>query len=461
MIADYAKHICVFSLIFLATSAVTAQDSAWLTQFDSVSTNLIDESLADSQAYDRLAFMTETFGPRLSGSQNLEDAIDWVVATMKEDGLENVRTQDVQVPVWKRGQESLVLDSPRRQILPMLGLGGSIATPPEGIQAEVVVVNSFDELDAVLDKVEGKIVLFNAPFTSYGQTVLYRVRGATVAARAGAVASLIRSVGPFSMQTPHTGSMRYEEGVPKIPHAAITPEYGDMLYRMQERGEKLVVTLKMEAENLPDATSRNVIAEIVGSEFPDEVIVLGGHIDSWDVGTGAMDDGGGCIAAWDALRRIKKLGFRPKRTLRVVLWTNEENGLKGALEYHESVKEEMDNHILAIESDSGVFEPRGFGFSGSDEAYEIVSSIGTLLEPIGSTLVRKGGGGADIGPLMRDGVPGMGLLVEGDKYFWYHHTHADTVDKLDPKELAKCVATMGVMAYVVADLDQRLPRKVN
>jgi len=252
--------------------------------------------------------------------------------------------------------------------------------------------------------------------------------------------------------------MRYEEGTPKIPHAAITSEYGDMLAHMQERGEKLVVTLKMEAKTLPDQISRNVIAEIVGSEKPEEVVVFGGHIDSWDVGTGAMDDGGGCVAAWDALKRIKELGLRPKRTLRVVLWTNEENGLRGGNAYRDSVQQSLENHVLAIESDSGVFNPRGFGFSGSEEAYNVVKSVGALLDPIGSGLVRKGGGGADIGPLMREGVPGMGLLVEGEKYFWYHHTHADTVDKLDPHELAKCVATLGVMAFVVADLEEKLPR---
>ncbi|UCF18756.1 MAG: M20/M25/M40 family metallo-hydrolase, partial [Gemmatimonadota bacterium] len=212
------------------------------------------------------------------------------------------------------------------------------------------------------------------------------------------------------------------------------------------------------AQQLPDATSRNVIGEIVGWERPDEVVVLGGHIDSWDVGQGAMDDGGGSVAAWEAVRLMHALGLRPRRTVRVVLWTNEENGLRGALTYRDTHRDEIDNHVLAIESDAGVFKPLGFGFGGSDAAYEIVGEIGTLLDRIGAATVTQGGGGADIGPLMREGVPGMGLRVDGEKYFWYHHTEADTIDKLDPLEMARCVAAMAVMGYVVADLPERLPR---
>jgi carboxypeptidase Q len=250
--------------------------------------------------------------------------------------------------------------------------------------------------------------------------------------------------------------MSYEDGVNKIPHAAITAEDAGMLHRMQERGERIEVHLRMEARMLPDAPSRNVMAEIVGSERPEEIVVLGGHIDSWDVGQGAMDDGGGSVAAWEAVRLMKELGLRPRRTVRVVLWTNEENGLRGGTQYAEDHAEE--NHILAIESDGGVFKPSGFGFTGSDRGFEIVSEVGSLLERIGSGTIERGGGGADIGPLMQTGVPGMGLNVDGTRYFWYHHTDADTLDKLDPDEVALCVATMAVMAYVVADLPETLPR---
>lgn len=419
---------------------------------------LIDAALADSFAYERLTELVDRFGHRFSGSMSLEHAIDWIIAEMNGDGLENVRGEPVLVPHWVRGEESLELIEPRRARLAMLGLGGSVGTPAEGVRAEVLVVRGFDELEARKVEVPGKIVLLNAPFTSYGQTVTYRVHGASEAARHGAVASLIRSVTPFSMQTPHTGQMRYNSELPEIPHAAITVEDAEMFQRMQDRGETIEVVLKMGATTLPDVPSRNVVAELVGHERPEEVVVIGGHIDSWDVGQGAMDDGGGSVAAWEAVRLMKELGLRPRRTVRVVLWTNEENGLRGGYAYRDMHADELPNHVLAIESDGGVFKPLGFGFSGSNVALEIVREIGGLLRRIGAGEVTRPGGGADIGPLMEEGVPGMGLRVEGDRYFWYHHTDADTVDKLDPRELAECVAAMAVMAYVVADMPQRLPR---
>jgi carboxypeptidase Q len=288
--------------------------------------------------------------------------------------------------------------------------------------------------------------------------VQYRGRGAAAAARVGAVASLIRSVTPYSQQTPHTGGMSYDSTVKRIPHAAITVEDAMLLHRMQDRGEKIVVRLKMEADTLPDRASRNAVAEVVGRERPDEVVVLGGHIDSWDVGQGAMDDGGGVMVAWEAVRLLQRLGLRPRRTVRVVAWTNEENGLRGGTGYRDAHTAEVDKHILAIESDGGVFKPRGFGFTGSDSAYAIVRQVGSLLRAIGADSIARGGGGADIGPLMQRGVPGMGLNVDGTKYFWYHHTDSDTMDKLDAREMAECVATMAVMAYVVADLPEALPR---
>ncbi len=419
---------------------------------------IIAAALADSAAWHRLAELTDTFGPRFSGTQALEDALDWVLAEMKKDGLENVRGEPVMVPRWVRGEESAELVLPRPAKLAMLGLGGSIATPPEGIEADVLVVGSFDELEARKAEAAGKIVLFDVPFTNYGQTVQYRSLGAIRAAQAGAVASLIRSVASGSMYTPHTGGMRYEEGTPKIPHAALTVEDAAMLHRMQERGQKVRVRLKMSAQALPDAPSRNVVAEIRGREFPDEVIVMGGHSDSWDVGQGAMDDGGGCVAAWEALRILKSLGLRPRRTIRVVLWTNEENGLAGGRGYRNAHEAELDNHVLAIESDSGVFDPEGFGITGKHEAFAAVEPIGKLLEPIGAGAITRGGGGADISPLMRHGVPGMALQVDGTRYFHYHHTEADTMDKIDPRHLAQCVAAMAIMSYVVAEMPERLPR---
>ncbi|GAB5408981.1 MAG: M28 family metallopeptidase [Balneolaceae bacterium] len=453
--------LLIVSVTFILLNASLLAQTSLSTSFQEEAESLIQASINDEVGFDRLTYMGDMFGPRFSGSENLENAIDWIVDEMKKDGFDKVWTQPVKVPHWVRGEESATLNFPIERELPMLGLGGSIGTPKEGITGEVLVVKSFEELEKRSNEVKGKIVLFNAKFTTYGQTVTYRVNGASEAAKYGAIASLIASVASYSMQTPHTGVMRYAEDVPKIPHAAITVEDALLMQRLADRGEKLEVTLKMEAEALPDTESRNVIAEITGSEFPDEIIVLGGHIDSWDVGTGMMDDGGGCVAAWQALALIKQLGLTPKRTIRVVLWTNEENGLAGANEYKRWVEEEeksLSNHILAMESDAGVFDPLGFGFTGSNEAFEILSEIGSTLSGIESGIVTKGGGGADIGPLMREGVPGMGLRVDSEKYFWYHHTDADTIDKLDIDDFNECIATMAVFAYGVAVLDEKLPR---
>jgi carboxypeptidase Q len=419
---------------------------------------IMSAALADSSGFTRLTELVDRFGHRFSGSESLEQAIDWILAAMRRDGLHDVRGEPVQVPRWVRGAESLSLIAPRARDLPMLGLGGSIATPAEGLTADVLVVGSFTELEQRAAQARGRIVLFDVPFTNYGQTVQYRTQGAIAAARAGAIASLVRSVGPFSMQTPHTGAMSYADTAPRIPHAAITSEDALLLRRMQDRGERITVRLHMSARTLPDAQSRNVVAELRGREQPDEIIVIGGHIDSWDVGQGAMDDGGGSVAAWQAVHLLQRLGLRPRRTIRVVLWTNEENGLRGALAYRDRHRTEVDNHILAIESDAGVFKPLGFGFTGSDAAYGIVQQIGTLLARIGADDIQRGGGGADIGPLMELGVPGMGLNVEGTRYFWYHHTDADTIDKLDAREFNECVAALAVLAYVAADLPDRLPR---
>ena len=442
----------------LIAMRLAAQPTPIPQRYRETADRLIQAATTDSAAWLRIAELTERFGPRFSGTPNLERAIDWVIAEMKKDGLQNVRGEPVMVPRWVRGSESAELVEPRRQALPMLGLGGSIGTPAQGITAEVLVVASWDDLRAKNAQAQGKIVLFNVPFTNYGATVQYRANGAVEAAKAGAVASLIRSVGPYSMRTPHTGGMRYDSTVRRIPHAAITTEDADMLARMQARGDKIVVRLAMSAQTLPDAPSRNVIGEIVGREKPDEVVVMGGHIDSWDVGRGAMDDAGGVVAAWEAVRLMHKLGLRPRRTIRVVGWTNEENGLRGGNAYRDAHRAELDRHVAAIESDGGVFKPAGFGFTGSDAAFALVRQIGSLLDGIGAGTIGRGGGGADIGPIMQLGVPGLGLNVDGTRYFWYHHTEADTVDKLDPQDVALCVATMAVMAYVLADMEETLGR---
>lgn len=454
--------VAIISVIGGTAYAVLTESNEQQTikdQYSDIAAKIIAGSLQDSNAYNRLSIMCDTYGPRLSGSQNLEKAIDWIVATMKKDGFDTVYTEPVKVPHWVRGNESLTLNAPYSKQISVLGLGGTIATPANGVTGEVIVVRSFDDLASKSKQANGKIVVFNVPFTKYSETVRYRVNGASEAAKHGAIASLVRSIGPASLNTPHTGGMRYADDVKKIPHAAISIEDAEMLDRQCALGLKPNVTLKLESKFLPDANSRNVIAEIRGSEKPEEIVVFGGHIDSWDVGQGAMDDGGGCIAAWEALRVIKKLGLRPKRTLRVCFWTNEENGLMGGKTYAKLHAKEIPNHVLAVESDAGTFKPKGFDFGGSAKGMELAKEICSLLGMIDASACEEGGGGADIGPIMELGVPGMGLLVDDSKYFNYHHTNADMMDKLNPRELALCTASMAVLTYVVADMPKKIQRK--
>jgi len=451
------RHLIVLLSALAWTMPLTAQAPV-TAQYRDAADRIIAAALADSVAYARLGELVDRFGHRLSGSESLERAIDWILGEMTRDGLANVRGEPVMVPAWVRGRESAELLEPRPMHLPMLGLGGSVGTPAGGITAEVLVVGSYADLEARAAEARGKIVLFDVPFTGYGPTVRYRSGDAVAAARHGAVAALLRSVTPNSQRSPHTGATDYADSVPRIPFAALTVEDAMLLHRMQDRGERVVVRLAMEAATLPDRPSRNPMGELVGRERPDEVVVLGGHIDSWDVGQGAMDDAGGVVAAWEAVRLLKRLGLTPRRTIRVVGWTNEENGLRGGTAYRDAHRDALDRHVLAIETDAGVFAPRGFGFQGSDSAYALVRQVGALLEGIGAGAVTRGGGGADIGPIMREGVPGMGLDVDGSRYFWYHHSNGDTLDKLDPRELNLCVAALAVMAYVVADLEQGLAR---
>jgi carboxypeptidase Q len=442
-------------LLPISSSAPLAQ-SHWLDPYREPAKRLIAESTSSHFAWDRLAELGDTFGHRLSGSESLEAAIQWAAEQMRKDGLENVRLDPVKVPRWVRGAESLEIVAPRRHTLVMLGLGNSIGTPPAGLEAELLVVRSFQELESQKARVKGRIVLYNVPFTAYGETVQYRSDGPSRAAALGAVAALVRSVGPPGLRTPHTGALRYAQDQPQIPAAAVTTEDADRLQRMYNRGTAVRLRLKMEARFLPDSDSFNVIGEIRGRERPEEVVVVGGHFDSWDVGTGSTDDGGGCVVTWEALRLMKTLGLRPRRTVRVVLWTNEENGLRGGLAYLERYRSDLPNHVLMLESDGGVFKPTGFGFSGSDAARAKVRDIASLLTPIGADRIGGSGGGADIGPSVQaGGIPAMSLDVEGN-YFLIHHTPADTVDKIDPKDMSAAAAAIAVIAYVVADMPERL-----
>jgi carboxypeptidase Q len=445
-------------LVFSRFTTIGAEAIVLPAKYPGIASEIIKAARSSDFAFRRLAELCDTFGPRFSGTPELERAIDWTLAELKKDGFSNVHGEEVLVPHWVRGRESAQLLKPRARSLPMLGLGGSIGTPEEGITAPVLVVDNFADLHVKANQAHGKIVLFNTPFTDYRETVMIRVNGAIEAAKAGAVASLIRSVGPFSMQTPHTGGMSYEEQTKKIPHAAITLEDSQMLKRMQDRGQVPTICLKMEAKTLPDAISRNVIAELPGSERPNEIVIVSGHIDSWDVGTGAMDDGGGCLAAWEAVRLLIQQDLKPRRTIRLVLWTNEENGLRGAKTYAKEHEAELKDHVIGIESDAGAFQPTGFGFTGSEKAMPYLEAIGTFLNPISKPKMAWGCRGADVMQLLPGGVPAMHLEVSRERYFWFHHTDADTIDKLSAKELQDCIAYMATMAYVLADMPERLPR---
>jgi carboxypeptidase Q len=445
-----------FSYLLIPAALLAAAPPLSETYKD-VSGRIIAAALADQDGYAKLSYLCDRIGNRLSGSDSLNAAIEWAAAQMKRDGLENVTTSPAKVPHWVRGREDAAIMKPVTHPLTMLGLGGSVATSAEGITAEVVPVSSFDALDALgREKVAGKIVLFNVPYEGYGKTVAYRGSGASRAAKLGAAAMLIRSVGSLAMQTPHTGALNYTETEPKIPAAAITYEDATLIQRLADAGAPVTVHLYMEAHMLPDADSANVMGEIPGREKPEEIVVMGGHIDSWDVGAGAQDDGSGIMAALEAAVIIHKLGLHPRRTLRVVFWTNEENGSAGGHAYRDMVGDKIHNYVAAIEMDGGAEKPIGFGVTPGGAALARAQEIGRLLQPIGADNIREGGGGADIGPLMKDGVPGLGLFTVGQHYFDWHHTRTDTLDKVNPQDFRQCIAAMAVMSFVLADMPERL-----
>ena len=450
--------VCSCSLVALlfASSPRAQESAAWLEPYREPSARLIGAAMTSDFAWRRLALLTDSIGHRLSGSPQLERAIQWAVAEMKKDGLENVHTESVTVPHWVRGRESAEIVEPAQHTIAMLGLGDSVGTPAGGIQAEALVVRSFEELESQAARAKGRIVVFNVPFTNYGDSRPVRSNGPSRAARHGAIGALVRSIGPNGYRLAHTGSLQYAEGLPKIPAAAIASEDADRLQRMADRGERVVLRLQMDAHFEADALSANVIGEIRGRERPDEIVVVGGHLDSWDVGTGASDDGGGCVATWEALRLMRTLGLRPRRTVRVVLWTNEENGTGGGRAYRDTHAAELSRHVLMLESDNGLFPPVSFGISANSKAHDTVRSIAALLTGIGADQVTAGGGGSDIEPSVQAGrIPGMSYDGSGP-YFMIHHTQADTVDKIDPVDVSRAAAAIAVLAYVVADLPFKL-----
>jgi carboxypeptidase Q len=433
-----------------------------------IAARILERAVADRGAYEKLRHLTDRIGHRLAGSPQLDQAIAWAADAMKKDGHE-VRTEKVMVPHWVRGFEAGELIAPVKRPLNLLGLGNTIATPKGGITARVVVVKNLKELE---DKnVKGAIVLVDgimAPWTpeggsGYGPLAEVRYRGGMEIAKRGGVAMLIRSLTAHSLQTPHTGGTAALPGVKTVPAAALSIEDAALVARLAEQGD-VTIKLTLSGKMLPDAPSANVIGELRGRDKPDEVVLIGAHIDSWDVGQGAHDDGAGCVKMMQAITILRQLGLQPRRTIRVVLFTNEENGLRGGRGYAEAHKAELGKHIVAMESDSGGFAPLGFRLEvpGDDQARRErvrarVQAIASLLAPVGATRIVDGEAGADVGPMIKGGgVIGLGVDVEPATYFDYHHTHADTLDKVVPEDLARNVGAVAVMAYLIADLPVRL-----
>lgn len=480
------SHINVLLLIFclvIPTIQINAQQNATAPKTEELySAQTLRElkllqqaALSSDYAYRRAEYLCNNIGPRLTGSPQAERAVEYVADEMKKLGLE-VRLQKLTVPHWVRGEEKAELvqfpgmAQGTTQKVVITALGGSIATPDEGITAEVVVVNNFDELNALgREKVAGKIVMFNHKFdkqlaeagqsiAAYVQVAAYRGGGANAASRLGAVASINRSAGGSQNRLAHTGGMRYAEGVKPIPTASISNEDAEMIARLATQGivkMRLVLTPK----TLPDTTSYNVIADLKGSQYPEQVVIVSGHLDSWDLGTGALDDAAGVAVSMEAVNLVKTLNLKPKRTIRFIAWMNEENGLVGGRTYAAEEKNNMANQFAAIESDLGSEHPLGFYFSGKSDAMPFFNPITQVLQSQGASLVLQSeGAGADISPLTAQGVPSFGIWQNGVTYFNYHHTEADTFDKINPKELAENSAVMTVLAYALANLEKPLPR---
>jgi Zn-dependent M28 family amino/carboxypeptidase len=475
------------SVLALASTAVAQGPLA--TTYKPAADKLIAASLADPEGYANLQYLCDHIGKRVSGSESLLTAIAWATGLMKQEGFSNVHTQAATVPHWVRGEESGEIVAPVTKKLHLLGLGMSVATPPAGITAEVVVVPDFAALKALGKAgVAGKIVVFNAPYKGYGQTVMYRTAGPSQAAALGAAGVLVRSITPLAVQLPHTGTTVYDETQPKIPAAAISLEDAMMLERLQAEGKPVKVHFAMQAHMEAPQVAANVMGDIVGTEHPEQIVVIGGHIDSWDVGQGAQDDGSGIMATLAAAHEILKSGLKPKRTIRVCFWVNEENGGAGGKAYRAALSEaELKNHVAAIEMDGGAEPPIGFGYGAApgggrrrsapgdpatpaaapglspaeEHSLALLNDIGTLILPVltnsaSRTVVMPGGGGSDISPLMADGVPGLGESTTGAHYFDWHHTEADTLDKVDPTDFRRNVASLAVMTYILADMPETL-----
>lgn len=429
-------------------------------------------ALDDDYAYRQLAHLTENIGPRPTGSTQAKAAVDYVASQLRQLGLE-VQLEEVKVPHWVRGAETAELtDYPGQvpgttQKIVLTALGGSTATPSEGITADLVVVNNFDELKALgREKVAGKIVLYNEiydnqkaaaglSFVAYGEAVRYRAAGAKAAAEMGAVGSLVRSVGSADFRLPHTGSS-YPAG---IPAGAVSAEDATLMADLSAQG-KVRIHLTLTPQKLPDVTGYNVIADLKGTEHPEQIVIVSGHLDSWDLGTGAIDDGAGVVVAMEAAQILQKLHLRPRRTLRVIAWMDEETGGSGSQAYAKNHFSQFPNHVACIESDSGAGHPLGFDVKMPAAAAELLRPVTSVLRTFGATAIQPSTypPGADIALMSEAGVPALGLLQDGRTYFHYHHTAADTLDKVVPTELRENAAAMAVMGYALATIRDPLPR---
>lgn len=423
---------------------------------------IYDEALAKGQSYEMLEHLCTKIGPRLSGSPGAAAAVEWSRQVMQAYGFDSVWLQPVLVPHWVRGKKEIgrIVNSKKlgSEAVNICALGGSVGTGAGGVLANVVEVKTWDELKLLGEKgVKGKIVFFNRPmdpklipmFSSYGGAVDQRANGASEAAKLGAVGVIVRSMGVNLEDYPHTGSLRYALNVPKIPAVAIATRHAEWLSELLKDDKDLKFYFETHCETLPDAPSFNVIGELKGTERPDEIIVVGGHLDSWDLGQGAHDDGAGCVQSIEVLRLFKALGHKPKRTIRAVMFMNEENGLRGGVEYANQAKLRNERHIAALESDRGGFTPRGFTVPVQPQAKAKVQSWKPLLEPYGLSDFNQEGGGADISPLAPQGVPLMGYLPDSQRYFNFHHTAEDTFDKVDKRELELGAAAMAAIVYLI------------
>jgi carboxypeptidase Q len=432
-------------------------------------------ALSSDYAYRQVAHLANNIGPRLSGSAQAAKAVEYVASELKSIGCE-VQLEKVMVPHWVRGEETAALiqwpgmaDNTTQKIV-LCALGGGVATPKEGITAEVVAVKNFDELNSLgQDKTAGKIVLFNYPFDkqiaaegrggeAYGEAVVYRGDGPSAAARHGAVACLIRSVGGADYRITHTGLTKYDDATPKIPAAAITAEDADLIVDLARQGTvkmKLVLT----PQTLPDVESANVIGDIKGSEHPEQVVIVSGHLDSWDLGTGAIDDGAGVAVSMEAAHLIQQLHLRPKRTIRVIAWMNEENGSAGSKQYAKDHEKEWPNHFGVMETDNGADHPIGLHIKAKPDAKKMLAPLAAILQESGAGMLDLAEhAGADIEPMEKAGVPAFAPIQDSRFYFNYHHTSADTLDKIVPKQLAENSAVVAVAVYALANMEQPLPR---